>query len=78
MELAMSYDLVKLLHASRFHVNDIVDLSAVLNMPQVHSQVIRREEVFTVWRKAQRVDVILVSTAVLSFAPAFPAFINHF
>ena len=48
MEFAVSDYLIKLLHALRFHVDHIVDLGAVIDMPEVDPEVICREEVFSI------------------------------
>ena len=40
MELTVRHDLIKFLHALGLHVDHIVDLSAIIYMPQVYSEVI--------------------------------------
>ena len=78
MELAVSDDLVQLFHALRFHIYDVVHLCGIIHVPEIYTKVICGQEVLAVGRKAQRVDVIFVSTAILLFATTFPTFINNF
>ena len=40
VELAVGHDLIKLLHALRFHVNHVVHLGAVIHVPEVYPEVI--------------------------------------
>ena len=78
VELAVSNYFVQFFHALRLHVDYVVHFCAVVHMPKVHSQIIRGQKVFAIWRKTQRVDVVLMRTAILSFASAFPSFIYNF
>ena len=77
MEFAMGHDLVELFHALRLHIDHIVNLGTILDMPQVHTEVVCRQKVFSIWREAQRVDMILVGASVLLLAPALPALVDY-
>ena len=78
MELAVGDDLIELFHALRLHVDHVVHLSAVIDMPEVHSEVVGGEEVLAVGGEAQRVDVVLVGAAVQGAAFPFPSLIYNF
>ena len=71
MVLDVSDHLGKLLDIGRFQVDQVISKNVVLDAPEVHSEVVCREEVLSVGRRAHRVDIVVVTVLVLFALNAF-------
>lgn len=77
MVLHVRHHLGELLDVVRLQIDDLVCDVVVLKTPEVDAQVIRGEEIFSVWAHAQRVNVIAVAIFELFSFLAFVAGAEH-
>lgn len=76
MVLYVSDDFGQLLNVSRLKIDQIKGEDIVLKRPEVHSKLIRRQEVLAIWRHTHSVDVIVVAELKLLPFRRLITFIN--
>ena len=60
-----------LFYLGRFQVDQVICYYIILKVPQMDSEIVRREESFSVWAHAQRINIIIVTISKLRLFNSF-------
>lgn len=67
----MCDDLGNLLDFWRFQIDDVVGCVVVLKVPQMNTEIIGRQEVFSIWTDTKGVNIIVVAITELHLLNSF-------